>query len=332
MATIIDVAKKAQVSPSTVSRLLNDGYVKKETKTRILRAIKELNYTPSSKALNLRYGYTHTIGCITPKINTDFCAEVLDGIETALTAHGFNLILLQAQTAASHEEMNNTTLLREQKVDGIILVSPREISDEELSAIKNDDLPFILVEGDPQTGLACVVPNNHHGGYLATEHLIKQGHRRIALITGPEHWYSCRERLRGYRDALTNYGFDFDPDLVVCGDMFMDRGFELTRQLLALPSPPTGFFGINDYTAIGVLKALDQAGISVPEEAGVVGFDGILINPYLKPSLTSVRQPMFELGETAATRLVSMIKNKKVEQALTILPVELIARESSTKV
>lgn len=328
MATIIDVAHQAQVSPSTVSRFLNGGYVKKETKARILKAIKDLDYVPSSKALSLRYGYTYTIGCVTPRINTDFCAEVINGIETALRMNGFNLMLLQARGSV-HEEMNNTILLRKQKVDGIILVSPREISEEELSLIKNDDLPIILVEGDPNTGLACVVPNNYRGGYMATEHLIEQGHRRIAHISGPEHWYTCRERLRGYRDALAAYDIPFNPEWVLSGDMYMKNGYEITRQLLSLPTPPTGFFAINDYTAVGVLKALEEAGLMVPKDAAVIGFDDIQISSFTKPTLTTIRQPMFDLGEAAAIRLINMIKSKRIEQALTILPVELIVRGST---
>ena len=330
MATIIDVAKKAKVSPSTVSRFINTGKVQKESKTRIEKAIKELNFTPSSSALSLRSGYSRTIGCITPKFNTDFCVEVLDGIESVLAKENFNMILLQARSGILHEEMNYTSLLKKQKVDGIILVAPRGISDEELSTIKHDGLPFVLVEGDPATGLACVCPNNYQGGYLATEHLIQQGHRRIAHISGPKHWYSCQERLRGYQDALAKYHIPFDPEIVFWGNAHMASGFTLTHQLLSLPSPPTGFFAFNDHTALGVINALGEAGRTIPDNAAVVGFDNIQIAPYIRPSLTTVSQPMNEMGETAAMRLIQTIKNKKVDNTLTVFPVELIVRKSST--
>lgn len=329
MATIIDVAKKANVSPSTVSRFINTGKVQKETKARIEKAIKELNFTPSSTALSLRSGFSQTIGCITPKFNTDFCVEVLDGIESVLAKGDFNMILLQAPIGSPHEEMNYTSLLKKQKVDGIILVAPRGISEEELTTIKQDGLPFILVEGDPATGLACVGPNNYQGGYLATEHLIAHGHRRIAHISGPKNWYSCRERLRGYQDALAKHNIPFDPAIVLRGNTDMDSGFELTNQLLALPSPPTAFFAFNDNTALGVINALGEAGRIIPDEAAVVGFDNIRIAPYIRPSLTTVSQPMYDMGQTAAQRLIQMVRNKKIENTLTVFPVELIVRKSS---
>lgn len=329
MATIIDVAKMANVSPSTVSRFINTGKAQKETKARIEKAIKELNFTPSSTALSLRSGYSQTVGCITPKLNTDFCVEVLDGIESILAQEDFNMILLQARIGSPHEEMNYTSLLKKQKVDGIILVSPRGISDEELATIKQDGLPFILVEGDPATGLACVGPNNYQGGYLATEHLIQQGHQRIAHISGPQHWYSCRERLRGYQDALAKHHIPFDPEIVPSGNTDMESGFDLTHQLLTLPSPPTGFFAFNDPTALGIINALGEAGLAIPEEAAVVGFDNIRIAPYIRPSLTTVSQPMNDMGQTAATRLIQMIKSKKIDNTLTVFPVELIIRKSS---
>jgi DNA-binding LacI/PurR family transcriptional regulator len=225
--------------------------------------------------------------------------------------------------------MNYTTLLRRQKVDGIILVSPRGISDEELDLIKQDGLPFILVEGDPTTGLVCVGPNNYQGGFLATEHLIEQGHRRIAHISGPKHWYTCKERLRGYQDALAKYNIPFDPALILFGNMDMESGFALTRPLFELSSPPTGIFAINDHTAVGVIKALESVGNQV--ETAVVGFDNIQFAAYLRPSLTTIAQPMNEMGQAAAMRLINMIRNKKIDNTLTVFPVELVIRESSVK-
>lgn len=329
LATIKDVALKAGVTPSTVSRLLNNGYVKKETKERIWTAIKELNYTPSSKALSLRYGLTRTIGCITPHIDTPYSGGIVDGIESTLIEHGFNLLLLQARAPLPDEEMFYTKLLREQKVDGIILVSPRDISINDLQAIQSDALPCILIEGDPDTHLACIVPNNYRGGYLATKHLIEHGHYRIAHITGPEHWRPCQERLRGYRDALDEAGIHFDPKLVIAGNLTIEQSYTLTTELLKSSPLPTALFAINDYTAIGAMKAIHDASMKIPDDISVIGFDNILVSGYLRPALTTIANPVYQMGELAAQRLIQMIETKTIDNTFMELPVKLIEREST---
>lgn len=330
MATIKDVAQEANVSPSTVSRLLNNGYVKKETKARILKAIEDLNYTPNSKAINLRYGYTRSIGCITPYIASVPNGNIVHGIETTLTKNGFNLILMQVLTIDENTEANCTRLMREKKVDGIILNYPRNIAKADLDEIKNDGLPFIHIDGDPNLGLACIVPNNYRGGYLATEHLIKLGHHRIAHIAGPKNWYSCSERFRGYRDALEHYGIAFDSNLVIPSSLLaINEASWLTSQLLSLPTHPTAVFAVNDNIAIGFMRALSQAGIRVPKDMAVIGFDDIIYSEYLQPSLSTIRLPFFQIGEFAALRLLDMITNKRIDTSATVLPVELIVREST---
>ncbi|HEX2953035.1 MAG TPA: LacI family DNA-binding transcriptional regulator [Bacillota bacterium] len=331
MVTIKDVAKKANVSLSTVSRMLNNGYVKKETKERILKVIDELNFIPNSKAINLRSGYTHSIGCITPHIGANPGGEIVNAIEVTLRKNGYNLILIQALTPLENIEVSCTMLLREQKVDGIILISPREILQSDLEEIRSDGLPFILIDGDPNSGLACVAPNNYRGGYLATEHLIKLGHQRIAHISGPQKWYNCSERFRGYKEALQHYGIPFDPDLVVSSDLYIKEAPFIINQLLALPDPPSAIFALNDNMAAGSLNALSRNGLHVPEDMAVIGFDDIYYAEYFQPPLSTIHQPFDQIGETAALRLIDMVTKRKIDNSLSVFPVELIVRESTVK-
>lgn len=333
MVTIEEVARRAKVSPSTVSRVLNDGLVKKETKARVWKIIKELNYVPSAKARGLRSGLSYTIGCILPKLNTAFSSVVLDGIESALNINQYNVIIVQWDQLCTHEEeLNFTNLLHQRKVDGMILVAPRELEGDSFAALASDNLPSIIIEGyDPNMRLPCVNPDNYSGGYMATEHLIKIGHRRIAYIQGPSSWFSCRERLRGYSDALRNNDIPIDPDLILEGDMYYYRSRELTRELLKSPNRPTAIFGVNDYVAVGAMKAIKEAGLRIPDDIAVVGYDDIEMASFVDPSLTTIRQPMFRLGEEAALRLLKTISEKTLNASLTVLPVELVVRESTVK-
>lgn len=331
MTKISDVARRARVSPSTVSRVLNNGIAHEETRARVWKAIEELNYTPSAKARSLRLGQSYTIGCIMPHINTDFACNVLDGIETTLAQHGYNLLVVQVNTAHQHQEMSYATLLRERRADGVIIVFPREFQHEELLALKADGSPFVLVEGyDPKVSLPSVLTDNYQGGFLVTEHLIKEGHRRIAHISGPKHWLSCKERLRGYRDALEQYGLPCNEELVVNGDMYMVKSMEITQRLMEITNPPTALFCINDYAAIGAIKVLKELDYRVPGDVAVAGFDDIALAGYFDPSLTTVRQPMRQLGEVAAERIIYMIQSGSIDDNETKLPVELVVRRSTT--
>jgi LacI family repressor for deo operon, udp, cdd, tsx, nupC, and nupG len=333
MITIEEVAKKAKVSPSTVSRVLNNGLVKKETKARVWKVIKELNYVPSVKARGLRSGLSYTVLCVLPHLNTAFSSLVLDGIESALKPNKYNVILLQrTQDPDETEDIDYANLLRERKVDGIILVAPREIESDDLKMLANDGFPAVIIEGyDPNMRLPCINPDNYKGGYLAVEHLIKQGHRRIAFIQGPSHWYSCRERLRGYLDALMNNHIPIDPELILEGDMYYYRSYKLTQALIKKKDRPTAIFGVNDYVAVGAMKAIKEAGLKIPDDIAVVGYDDIEMASFVDPSLTTIRQPIFRMGEEAAVRLLRIINEKIVDDSVTILPVELVVRESTVK-
>lgn len=331
MVKMSDVARYAQVSSSTVSRVLNGGIAHEATRARVWKAIEELRYTPSVKARGLRLGQSYTIGCIMPRINTDFACNVLDGIETTLAQVDYNLIVVQASTPHQHQEMSYATLLRERRADGVIIVFPREFQHDELLELKRNGSPFMIIEGyDPELRLPSIASDNYSGGFLVTEHLIHAGHRRIAHISGPKHWLSCRERLRGYRDALAKYDLPFDEDYVISGDMYMVHSMEIARALMGRKKPPTALFCVNDYAAIGAIQALKRLELRIPEDVAVAGFDDIALSSFFDPSLTTVRQSMTELGRVAAERLLAMIQNNTMEENETILPVELVIRESTT--
>jgi LacI family transcriptional regulator len=330
LAGIIDVAKKAKVSPSTVSRVLNNGLVKKETRAKVMRVIQELGYSPCFKARSLRSGMTYTVGCITPAISTAFGYQIIDAIESTLAGKGFNLLLIQAKHPDKHQEMSYANLLRERRVDGLIIVSPREFDQRELEQLADRNMPLIFIEGSvSRYPLPSINPDNYRGGFLATEHLIKAGHRRIAHITGQNHWTPCQDRLRGYKDALEAYGIPFNSKWIGHGDMYINSGMEIAKEMMNSVHKPTAFFGVNDYTAIGIIKALKDAKLKIPQDVAVVGFDDIDLAEFLHPSLSTVRQPLYRIGQEAVRRVLQMIATQESDDSTTILPVELIVRESS---
>ena len=307
--SIKDIAKAAGVSHSTVSRALSDSpLVKAETKARIQRLAQEMGYSPDAIARSLVTQRTHTVGVVVTTITDPFVAEVVQGVEDAAQENGYSVIL--ASSASEPErELAAVEMLRAKRVDGVIVTSSR-VGALYLEHLERIGVPVVLVNNhNEQSGryTFSVSVDNQHGGHLATTHLIQRGHRRIGYVSGPADHSDDAERLAGYRQALDVAGVPFDPALVVPGSGRLDGGVRALRTLARLAEPPTAVFCYNDMTAIGLISAARPAGLSVPEDLAVIGFDDIPLAAHVYPTLTTVAQPQRDMGRQAMDMALALM-------------------------
>ena len=307
--SIKDIAKAAGVSHSTVSRALsNSPLVSVDTKDRIQLLAREMGYSPDAQARSLVMGRTHTIGVVVTTITDPFVAEIVQSIENTALRRGYSVILASSQ-AEPEREIAAVEILHSRRVDGVIVASSR------VGAYYQDHLerlgaPIVLVNShSEQSGpyTFSISVNNHHGGYLATRHLIGAGHRRIAYVSGPPDHSDDLNRLAGYQQALREADLDPDPALVVPGTGRASGGEQALPALLAPSDRPTAAFCYNDMTAVGLLKAARQSGLAVPRNLAVVGFDDIPLASYVVPSLTTVAQPKREMGRRATEMVLELL-------------------------
>jgi LacI family transcriptional regulator len=305
-ATIRDVARKAKVSHQTVSRVINGhDSVTPETRERVTRAIRELEYVPSAVARSLSSSRTHTLGMVTTDVSDHFFAEAVAGAEAAARKRGYFLIIGSIEPGAEDDERTYLRLMLERRVEGLIIAVPRlRLADDDMLAGAATRLPTVVVASDIELpGADHVDIDNRQGGFEATEHLLAHGHRRIATITGPLDWPSARARLDGYRDALRRAGDGAEPLVEPCLDWGLESGLRAAERLLAASGRPTAIFAQSDLLALGAMSALRAHGVRVPEDMSMIGFDDIPVAQVFDPPLTTLRQPMREVGELAA-RLV----------------------------
>ncbi|AQS59941.1 LacI family DNA-binding transcriptional regulator [Desulforamulus ferrireducens] len=330
MATIKDVAKLAGVSVSTVSRVLNaSGYVEKNTEAKVMAAIKQLNYQPSQIARGLVSKKTKTFGLILPDITNPFFPELARGAEDEAGKQGYNIMLCNSDWDVAKEKMY-LNLLSEKRVDGIILVGSR-MHEQYLAPWINDAAPVVLLDRTSQLDIHSICTNNKLGGFLATKHLLEQNYRRIAHITGPATSPSAQQRLLGYQKALEEYGLSLDMTLVCEGDFRISGGATGMRRLLSLKNVPDAVFCGNDLMAVGALEVLQEAGLKVPEDIALVGYDGIDLSKYVHPKLTTVIQPTYEMGVMAVQLIIeSLTGQNTVYRHLELDPI-LKVRDSSIR-
>ncbi len=329
-ATIRDIAKLAGVSIATVSRVLNDRPdVAPETRDAVLRHIREHNFTSNRSARALSSGRTGLIGLSVPMVQGDYFAAILAGASEALYEQEMRAVL--CTTLHEHErEVSLIERLIDGATDGAIILLPEE-SSEELRALQAHGYPFVV--GDPreplEDGIPAVSAAHSAGAKAATKHLLELGHRRIALITGPRQWVSTEERLSGYLTALAAAGVLPSQDLVVDGDFKLEGGRAAAEFLLDLPEPPTAIFASNDNMALGAMQVARERGLRVPEDLSVVGFDDGESAGIVTPPLTTVRQPLAELGRIAVSLLTRLIEGQRVEALRIELATRLVVREST---
>jgi LacI family transcriptional regulator len=326
--TIREVAAAAGVSYQTVSRVINSKPdVAAETRRRVQQVIEELGYQPSAVARGLASRQTHTLGLITEDFSDYFFTQVIVGAEAEARRQGYYLIL--GSTARNpDDEPEYLRLLTEREVDGILFARPSTERD-------SHHLRTLIRQGVPLVMTTYIVPgeqpmvvdiDNVDGGLQATHCLIAAGHRHIGMITGPAGWKSVQGRATGYQHALESAGIACDPSCIAPGDWSYESGYAAMQQLLAQCPQLTALFSQNDRMAIGAMRALREAGRRIPDDMAIVGYDDIPAASYCYPPLTTVRQPMQEVGRLATRLLVEMIQKPDVEKRETLLKPHLVRR------
>jgi LacI family transcriptional regulator len=332
--SIKDIAKAADVSHSTVSRALSDSpLISVETKERIQRLAQEMGYSPDAQARSLVMGRTQTIGVVVTTIIDPFITEIVQAVESTAHDHGYSVILASSNSRR-RREIAAVEMLRSKRVDAVIVTSSRVGA---LYQAHLDQLgaPVVLINSrSEQRGpyTFSVEVDNQHGACLATEHLILRGHGRIAYIAGAANHSDDVERLVGYRQALDEAGIAFDSDLVVRGTGRADGGEGAIPEIMDMGDRPTAAFCYNDMTAIGLLRAARSAGIRVPDDLAVVGFDDIPFAAYVSPSLTTIAQPKPEMGRQAVEMALALAGAEASDLSVTtnvVLRGRLVVRESS---
>lgn len=327
MVTISDVAKLANVSTATVSRVLsNSGNVKKETTEKVLEAIQKLNYQPNVLARQLRKLETKTILVVVPDITNTFFSKILRGIERVAIENDYEVLLGDTGNDVERER-GYLDILRQKKADGMILLTARLESHllEEMAG----EFPVVLaceyLEGST---IPTVSIDNISSARKATEYLINLGHRRIGFISGPLNVILSRDRLKGFRQAMAQHNIPIESFLVQEGDFSFESGYNMMMKFLALDQPPTAVFAANDEMAIGAIKAIKSKGLHVPDDISVVGFDDIKFASIYEPALTTISQPMFEIGKKAMELLIKLINKDQLEKNQYILEDQLVIRET----
>ncbi|HAJ32414.1 MAG TPA: LacI family transcriptional regulator [Candidatus Atribacteria bacterium] len=331
--TIKDVANVANVSITTVSRVSNGSKgVSAKTRRRVLKAIKEMGYSPSAMASGLKTRLSKSIGIAVPDTIGDFYGEVINGIESTATENGYNLII-SLNHHIVEEELSAVNFFKAKKVDGAVLVTTSG-DDDYVHSLIEEGYNIVLLDRDSH-GLKVdtVKIDNFRGGYIATEYLLNLGHSNILFIEGVPYIDSSKERFNGYKKALKDKGIKFNSDFILSGDFFIESGYlSIKKYLDKYGLNFSAIFASNDQMAMGAIKALNDKGISVPDEVSVIGFDDSYISPYIIPPLTTIKQRREEMGKVAAELLLDRIgsQNKKERTPRqVIIPVELIERESA---
>ena len=332
-STLEEVAELAGVSRSTVSRVINNHpNVRDKTRERVWEAVRQSGYKPNVVARSLVTNRTQIISMVIPEAVTSIFTDpffplLLCGTTEACNAHHYQLLLSLFTAATDFQEMYDR-LLHSGYADGVIVASA-PIDDCLISYLLRDGVPFVSVGRHTDERVHYVDIDNVGGARMAVDHLVRQGHRRIGTITGRLDIASGQDRLKGYRQALEARGIPVDEDLIVKGDFTEESGMTAIRELL--PSDATAVFVASDTMAAGAMRALRTAGLSVPQDISVVGFDDTSIASAVEPALTTVRQPIERLGAMAVDVLVGILQNPPEQNATVhriLIPTELIVRAS----
>ena len=312
--TIIDIALELNFSPSTVSRALNDRWdVSAETRRKVLAKAEEMNYRPNVLSLGLKSNHTFTIGVIVPEFINSFFAEVINGINSVLQNQSYQILICQSNEN-SQTEKDNIRLLESRYVDGyLISVSHDTANREQYKALIDKGFPIVFFNRIcSHIDVPSVVIDDRKYASIATEHLIRQGCRRIAYFMGPDNLMVSTDRKLGYLDALAANNIPVDESLLIPAGIFMEDGTAAAEKMLASGNIPDGIFTVNDPCAIGAMKVLKSAGYSIPDDVAVVGFSESQMATVIEPNLTSVKQPTFEIGASSARLLLEWIQTGRV--------------------
>lgn len=334
--TILDIAKELDITFSTVARALNDHpAIKASTKQAVRETADRLGYQPNKLASSLRSGKTKIIGVLVPRLDVSFFSSVVHGIENVMNENGYSILLYQSQESTKQEADGIDTFLNT-RVDGIIASMALQTEQiDGFKGIKQRNIPLAFFDRVPEgIDVPSVTIDDYQGGYIATEHLIQSGYRRIVHINEARNINIFTERLRGYRDALERHGIAVDEQLIIRGDFSIEFGRQCIRQLLADGIDFDAVFTLEDFTAMGVVQALKAAGKQIPHEVGVVGFANEAFTELVSPSISTVDQCTVEMGEKVARLFLKLLKKgdyyKHAPEKIVLQP-KLLVRESSAR-
>jgi LacI family transcriptional regulator len=324
--TLAEVAKIAGVSQMTASRALNNQPgVSAQKREAILRIADDMGYVINRVAQKLSGGRTHIIGVIA-QLHSLYTSDLVLGIGSASRAAGYEMLVYSLGDTDRRPPGNIIDLLQ-QFADGVIVILPFE--SDYLSLLAGAQIPIVTIDQGDDLPFPTVAADNYQGARMAIQHLADLGHRRIGFVSGNERLASARERLKAFVDMQQQLGLDCDPDLISHGDFMQRGGFEAANRLIDLEKPPTAIFAANDVSAAGALVALREAGLKVPEDISVIGFDDISLASQLYPTLSTVRQPLPQMARAAVNMLLAMIVGLEAPSQRITLPAQLITRQST---
>jgi LacI family transcriptional regulator len=330
MSTIGDVAKLAGVSKMTVSRVINNsGYISQETRERVEQAIAELGYVPNALARSLRFKQTNTIALVLTDITNPFFTTIARGVEDTASEHGFSVMFCNTDESQDYETEYLNVLVQKQ-VDGVLLV-PASCSAESVSFLQDRNVPFVLLDRRiPNVQVDIVRSDSVQGAYDLVRHLVKLGHRNIALLSGPPSATTAEDRIAGYYQALTEAGLDTNAAAIYYVPFTQEGGYQVMKQVLAAAPRPTALFAGNNFIAIGALRALREAGVRVPQDISLVTFDDLPPTIVIDPFFTAAVQPAYEMGQRATALLLDRLGGRgPAEPQEIVLRTQFIMRESS---
>jgi len=333
--TIHDIARALNINSSTVSRALNDSpRVTKKTKDKILEKAKKMGYQRNLLASNLRKKVTNTIGVIVPRISRHFFSSVIQGIEETAYKSGYSVIICQSLEQAEREN-NILETLAANRVDGVLISISMETTDfRHIQDLKNRGIPLVFFDRHSNVpGNNNVLIDDFKGGFDATQHLIKKGCKNIIHFSGPQELEIYKNRLKGYKEALKKNGIPFKNEYVLSSRLMEHDGVANTKKLFDDNLNFDAIFSANDVAAIGAIKYLNDIGIKIPDDVAIVGFSNEPISTVIHPSLTTINQPGFEMGQSATNLLLNNIKNEneQLNAQTIIMESNLIERQSSQK-
>lgn len=329
MPNIKDVAKKAGVAPITVSRVINNsGYVSDKVRTRVEQAISELNYIPNRLGPSMRSKRSNTLGLIVTDITNPFWTTVVRGVEDAAYKAGYHLFLCNSDEDATKEQ-DYVELLLSRQVDGFLIV-PAERQFKPLEMIQKQGKAIVLLDRYIESDDINIVRGDSEGGaYVLTKHLLDLNHKHIVLLNGPESVSTAIDRAKGFTRALNEAGQSGGEIQIFWGDFSLDSGYRQALEVLQIQPRPTAVVAANNFIAIGAIRALDRSGLRIPDDISMVVYDDLPEHISLRPFLTSVTQPAYEMGFLAAKTLFSCMKNADISPTDIVLPFELKIRSSS---
>lgn len=328
MATIKDVARLANTSTATVSRYLNGERVREKNRLSIESAIERLQYSIHPIARGLKTNRSYMIGMIVPYLGDTFFSIIAENVQKFLLPHRYSLVVLSIGYNTDNLP-DAVRFLIDKSVDGVLISMLGGIHAGHLASLKEKRIPVVLLDGRlPDGDETAVMADNVHGAYAALAHLIENGHRDIAIINGEQKALSGKERFKGYLRALEDYGIEADPDLIKFGDYLKESGYLLMRELLLQPKRPTAVLVCNDSMTVGALQAINELKVRIFDELSYITFDDSEITRIFNPQLTSVRQPLEQISQSAGKALLDIIEKGEFRTQTIRLKTELIVRDS----